>query len=509
MNKPAWASLAMMQNLQKIGYLGFLVVVLALIPWMASDYVSSLAATQATAHTTLRMLDEKDDARMTRAFEFARRNNRIEATLVMQRQPDPQTRDALLTVTAGSKREALDGMAATIEAMQKAFAQDGERGELYDEGNRPRALPVPNANSILIRRACNLGALLILLGGLTLMVKRLLRSGLPPAAMIAIVVLLCVGASLLVAGPIAWIVALPFLLIGMGVIFTRRVRRAAKWEEAQAKITTSKITVKRHQFTGEQTKITNQATVGYDFSVGSKLFHGNRISLGFGPSDGVTQTLKRYPVGATVPVFYDPENPAESVLERKPPTSLGCIWGGTIVAVLVYVGVLLFIGKSEILVDRISAAFQTALPRIHHPVVMVASGLFGLLCLGSWLWNRRHVREAIPSLVTKGRIVSINSKSKGDRRSAEAACDTSLTEFAYTVDGQEYHNSIGDLDTMPAAAQAEVARYVVGTEVNVHYDPNNPLSSALEIDKDVVLDGRTSFVVGLVCLALAIYLALP
>ena len=109
----------------------------------------------------------------------------------------------------------------------------------------------------------------------------------------------------------------------------------------------------------------------------------------------------------------------------------------------------------------------------------------------------------------KGRIVSVKSKSTGGRRSAEALDDPSLIEFAYTVDGQEYHNSVGDLDTMKAAAQAEVARYVVGTEVNVHYDPKNPVSSALEIDEGVVLDGRASLVVGLVCLALAIYLALP
>ena len=196
---------------------------------MAADYVSSLAATQATTHTTLRMMDEKDDARMTRVFEFARRNNRLEAKLVMQQQPDPQTRDALLTITAGSKREALDGMAATIEAMKKRFSQDGG-GELYDEGNTPRAWPVPNANSILIRRACNWGALLILLGGLALMAHRLLRSGLPPAAMIAVVVLLGVGAPLFIAGPVAWIFALPFFLIALVVILTRRVRRSAKWE---------------------------------------------------------------------------------------------------------------------------------------------------------------------------------------------------------------------------------------------------------------------------------------
>jgi hypothetical protein len=271
--------------------------------------------------------------------------------------------------------------------------------------------------------------------------------------------------------------------------------------------------VKRHQFAGEETKITNTPSVAYDFSVGSQLFHGNRISLGFAPADNVSETLNRYPVGATVPVFYDPANPEESVLERKPPASLGCIWGGTIGTVLVYVGVLLSIMRSESIVTSLGAILESAFPRVHHPVVMIVAGLFGVFCIASWSWNRRHVRKAFPWLVTKGRIVSSTTESyvalDGGARGSHHRYYRALVEFAYTVDGQEYHNTVGEPGTMQASAEVEAARYVAGSELDVHYDPQNPVHSTLEVDSEMVLDGRASLIVGLGSLALAIYLALP
>ncbi len=486
--------------------LGVAVLVLALIPWMAQNFISSLAATQMTTRTTLRTMFEKDDARLTRAFESARRNNRVDAKLVTERNPAQQTRDALLTITAGSKREALDGLATMTAAMKIAFAREGG-GELYDIGNTPRALPVPNEQSILIRQACRWGALLILLGGLALMANRLASSGLPKASMFAVAGGVAAAVLLLIGGPLVWIPGLPVFLLVLVAVVTRRVHRAARWEEGQAHITKSKVVVKRHQFAGEETKITNTAFVAYDFSVGSQLFHGDRIGLGFAPADKVNETLKRYPVGATVPVFYDPANPAECVLERKPPASLGCIWGGAIAAVLVYAAVLFSIIRSESIVERVRAA----LPQAHHPIVMIVTGFFGLFCVGSWLWNRRHVRKAFPWLVTNGRIVSSKTESyvafDGGSHSQHRYY-RALVEFAYTVDGQEYHNTVGEPGTMQASADAEAARYVVGNEVDVYYDPETPTSSALEIDENMVLDGRASLVVGVVSLAIAVYAAL-
>ena len=510
--KPSWLTPAMLRNFEAIRVMGFTVVAVALIPWMAQDFISSFAATQMTTHTTLRTMSEKDDARLIQAFESARRNNRVEARLLTERHPDRQTRDALLTIMAGSKREALEALADMTAAMKATFAHEGG-GELYDIGNTSRALPVPNERTILLRNGCRWGALYILLGGLALMANRLRRSGLPPAAMFAIVAGLAGVALLSSGGPFVWIFGLPVLLLVLVTVLTLRARRAEKWEEGQAHITKSKVTVKRHQFSGEETKVTNTAFVAYDFSVGSQLLHGNRISLGFGPADEVNVTLKRYPVGATVPVFYDPANPEECVLERKPPVSLGCIWGGALVAVLAYLAVILSIARSESIADRRQVAFHGAFPQVHHPILMIVAGLFGLFCIGSWLWNRRHVRKAFPWLVAKGRIVSSKTESylafDGGQSGSQHRFYRALVEFAYEADGQEYRNTVGEPGAMRASAEAEAARYVAGTDVDVHYDPQDPTHSALSIDEEMVLDGRASLVVGLALLAVAIYLALP
>ena len=66
--KPSWLTPAMLRNFQKMQGMGVAVLVLALIPWLADDFIASLAATQMTTHTTLRTTHEKDDARLTRAF---------------------------------------------------------------------------------------------------------------------------------------------------------------------------------------------------------------------------------------------------------------------------------------------------------------------------------------------------------------------------------------------------------------------------------------------------------
>ena len=57
--------------------------------------------------------------------------------------------------------------------------------------------------------------------------------------------------------------------------------------------------------------------------------------------------------------------------------------------------------------------------------------------------------------------------------------------------------------------EAPTDREPAGAEVDVHYDPQNPTHSALEIDEEMVFDGRASLVVGLISLAFAIYLTVP
>ena len=148
--KPTWLTSSMLRNFQQLQGMAIATVVLALIPWMAQDFAASLAATQMTTHTTLRTVSEKNDNRLVQAFQTARTNSDVEAKLVTEKRPEMQTRDAMLTITAESKRATIGGLATMVAAMQSAFAEAGG-DKLYDVGNRPSALPVPNEHTARVR----------------------------------------------------------------------------------------------------------------------------------------------------------------------------------------------------------------------------------------------------------------------------------------------------------------------------------------------------------------------
>ncbi|HEX4667360.1 MAG TPA: DUF3592 domain-containing protein [Chthoniobacterales bacterium] len=500
-----------METYSRIFGAGLVALVLAAILWWAQDFVADLGATQMTAHTTLRTMEEHDDARVRRAFATARRPSRVRATLETEENPKQETRDAVLTVTADSKSDAISGLREISEAMQRAFAQEGA-GELHNIGNRPTASPVPNARMEQLRTACRIGALLLLAVAVTLVVRKWRRSGLPSAALFGILAslgtlgLVFLGRSGAVAWGILIIAAPPVLLVVLLARLTMRVRRAASWVEGRATITKSEVEVERHRFAGEATKVKNLASVCYDYSVGETAFQGDRISLGDGPADRVDETLIRYPVGATVPVFYDPANPEESVLERDPPAKLGRMWAGVILFAVIY-GAVVFSFWSGV---SINAALAAALPQIHHPLLAIGAGVLGLLSLSSGVWNWAHPRQTEAWKSTRGRIVSSEVETYTD---TDASTHThtrfyqAVIEFAYDVEGQEYHNTVSEPGTGKESASAEAARYPAGTELDVYYDPANPTNSALTGRPSHRLDGRASLVVSFVAIAAAIYIA--
>ena len=157
------------------------IVVAGLIVWSAADFFSSFAATRVATHTHgCGRYRKSIDVRVTRAFAATRRNKGGEVTLATERNPKQQTRDAVLTITAPTEREALKELAETTRAMQAAFAEGGG-GELYDVGNKPRARWVPNAQTILLARVCRWGGLLLIVGGLALMSRHAWRLRVSPA----------------------------------------------------------------------------------------------------------------------------------------------------------------------------------------------------------------------------------------------------------------------------------------------------------------------------------------
>jgi hypothetical protein len=121
-----------------------------------------------------------------------------------------------------------------------------------------------------------------------------------------------------------FLLAVPLLLVAAIVTKLREVRRAAKWTKGNARILRAEFVDATHN--GRSVKLPQ---VEYEFSVRFDKFRGHRISIGeIMPGSVQAETaLTRYPVGASVPVFYDPADPKTSVLERDVPPYFAAIWG--------------------------------------------------------------------------------------------------------------------------------------------------------------------------------------
>ncbi len=165
-------------------------------------------------------------------------------------------------------------------------------------------------------------------------------------------------------------------------------------------------------------------------------------------------------------------------------------------------------------VISINRVFETAVPQIHHPVLVCITGLLGLLALASGIWNLLHPRQVLPWIKTKGAIVS--SKTESFRDTTSSRSHTTLyrpvIEFSYQVEGQEYHNTLGSSGvTMSASskqwADGEVARYPVGTRVDVFYNPENPTQSNLTGNTGMIANGRASLIVAVILIGIGIYAA--
>jgi hypothetical protein len=94
--------------------------------------------------------------------------------------------------------------------------------------------------------------------------------------------------------------------------------RCKNWPSVQGKITSSRIS-ERSNYDYATTRRTARyvPVIKYSYSVDGVLYHAERI--GNGIYVGITRQavehwLKLFPLHATIPVYYDPANPGEAVL---------------------------------------------------------------------------------------------------------------------------------------------------------------------------------------------------
>ena len=117
------------------------------------------------------------------------------------------------------------------------------------------------------------------------------------------------------------IIGFVFLILNavfLGIIFFMRRKMAAvsEWPSTMGTVNTSYLERRSSSEGGS----TNYPVVQYSYLIGGQGYQSTKLAPG--PEVGGTgagKVVERYPAGAQVMVFYNPQNPSEAVLERKAP----------------------------------------------------------------------------------------------------------------------------------------------------------------------------------------------
>jgi hypothetical protein len=119
-------------------------------------------------------------------------------------------------------------------------------------------------------------------------------------------------------------VVIPVLVIGgIGYLLYKRNQQSMAYRQStQTWLSTSGTILMssvQSSYTGKSHS--TYPVVVYSYSVNGQNYQSQRIKAGeqflnVRVAGQAQATVKRYPIGATVTVYYDPANPAESVLER-------------------------------------------------------------------------------------------------------------------------------------------------------------------------------------------------
>jgi hypothetical protein len=112
-----------------------------------------------------------------------------------------------------------------------------------------------------------------------------------------------------------------------------QAKRAATWTKATAQVMRSEIVTETRN--GKEVKVPR---VEYEFPVSFHRYRGSRVNFAEVISGvDAKETIARFRVGASVPVYYNPADPGESVLERELPPFMRGVWvvlGGLVAAIL-------------------------------------------------------------------------------------------------------------------------------------------------------------------------------
>jgi hypothetical protein len=124
--------------------------------------------------------------------------------------------------------------------------------------------------------------------------------------------------------------AIGIVMIVAGFLAARTPGKSNHWPTATGQILASTITYRRSGGSRAAYPV-----VMYAYQVEGKQYQSQRIYFGSAVGgSAMTGVIKKYPVGAQVPVYYNPQNPADAVLERSSPMAKMLVFIGVIMIVV-------------------------------------------------------------------------------------------------------------------------------------------------------------------------------
>jgi hypothetical protein len=282
--------------------------------------------------------------------------------------------------------------------------------------------------------------------------------------------------------------AFPGLIAFAAIYKYMEVRQASRWSSVPGKVVISTIearSVKAANSDSNDTEIRNFAKVVYEYKVATRIYRGDRISIGEDLGDSqIAETLAKYPVGSDVTVYYNPNKREQAVIERDLPPFL---WKGVTIIVVMLIAIILgAIFGFHKLGDLMAMVVRNP---DRAPFVAAAVGFALLFALGVYGFQRSAARtKSWPT--APGRIISSGVRAFESSSSNEGGAGRWTTQYraeiiytydiagvCYTGDMAKTGGSVSS--TSDAFAKRAVAANPVGKTIEVHYNPDNPAQSAI------------------------------
>jgi Protein of unknown function (DUF3592) len=238
--------------------------------------------------------------------------------------------------------------------------------------------------------------------------------------------------------------------------------------------------------TEEKIQTRNFAEITYSFTIGGKTYRSSRIGLASGPNFfNVAATLKRYPQGKSVTVFYNPNNPSESILEREDPRNMRKGWFAiAILTALILAGFFAITegaeGLRHVIVDP---------KRIPVVIGLIVASLIMLVAARMMTKQTRAMKKwpkAAGRIVQSEVITSVHHRERTGQGFISSGYDQTYYAprivYSYQADGNSFEGDnigwSGSAGT-PALAEKYVRRFPLHAEVQVFYNPDDPTRSTL------------------------------